>query len=49
MPIIIGDKKLTTEKIIQVARSNKKVALHPDAIDKITIQVKKQHEKLLDY
>ena len=35
MSIIIGDKKLTSEKIIQVARFNEKVKLHPEAINRI--------------
>ena len=35
MAIIIGDTKFTTKKLIQVARFNEKVELHPDAINRI--------------
>ena len=35
MSIILGNKKLTIEKLIQVARLKKKVELHPDAIERI--------------
>ena len=46
MALIIGNDKLTTEKLLQVARLNEKIELHSDAIIRINKCRKMLEEKI---
>jgi len=35
MPIVLNGSGLTIEKLVEIARHNEKVELHPDAIERI--------------